>query len=151
MMQKCDFKAIKAGDRVWIGRDETSADKHLTTVARITPTQIIVDWHGTGSYFRKYTRDRGLPIPKSYAAWRVLRLATISECVEWEAAQRAAKKAAQRKLEAEEQAKGKRQALQDLFTVDVSVGHEVNGKRSVEFFDLTDEQVRELARKVKEA
>jgi hypothetical protein len=151
---------IKAGDRVWVGNYRSPRFSGIKAVSRLTPTQVIIDWHGNGKYEKRYKRGDA----KSTALYCVggstmgdfvSGIATESEYAAWDAAV-AEDEARKAKEAAAKQAREDwRQSLAESFGDDefVSVGHEYwNGSQSpadkfhVDIHMLSADQVRSLAR-----
>ena len=150
-----DCSKLKAGDRVWVGKlYSDGSGLSLKTVARVTPTQIVIDWNGNGRYLTRYKKDGGWAIGGGMLAEHIFRLAESNECAQWDAKRERERQAAQAEADAEAALKAKRLELDGLFRSEhVSVDTESwgteserTGKWTVEFHCLTEDQVRQLAK-----
>ena len=149
-----DCSKLKAGDRVWVGKlYSDGSGLSLKTVARVTPTQIVIDWNGNGRYLTRYKKDGGWAIGMGMFAEHIFGLAESNECAQWDAKRERERQAAQDKADAEAAAEKKRLELNGLFAAPDLVHKEQwgnaaerAGKWTVEFHNLTEDQVRQLAK-----
>lgn len=110
------LQAIKAGDRVWVGKrgfGESVEKSKLIKVFKVTKTQIVLDWNGSGSFFRRYRKD-GYPIGAGMMPECITGIAGADECARWEAKQEAIRLDAQRRQDAEDAIRQKAQELTGL-------------------------------------
>lgn len=161
------LEKIKVGDRVWVsaryGGDERGT---LKTVARLTPTQIILDG------IEKYNRyQRGKPSrygdkePQYYgiagADGRLTFIATTAECEEWDAVKERERLEAEARVSRQQSAEAKRDELTALFSKDPEPNRGTYardatygdrefraGRYDVTLHSLTEEEVRALAERL---
>ncbi len=145
------MKHIKSGDRVWVGT-ERYGTKSIRIVSRVTPTQIVIDWNGNGSYLTRYKRDNGYAIGAGYLRDNIMRVATPAQCAKWDAKQLAEQEAREREEARQQALESIRLELAALFGDSATVSKEQwgnedmrSGKWTVEFHFLTEDGVRELA------
>jgi hypothetical protein len=149
-----DCSKLKAGDRVWVGKlYSDGSGLSLKSVAKVTPTQIVIDWNGNGRYLTRYKKDEGWPIGAGVFAASIFGLATPTECARWDAKQERERQAERAKADAEAATEKKRLELNGLFAAPDPVHKEQwgnsaerAGKWTVEFHNLTEDQVRQLAK-----
>jgi hypothetical protein len=144
--------SLKAGDRVWIGRSQYGrwAGK-ICEVVKVTRTQAVVKI--TPTYECRFKLDGGFQIGAGMFADQILDRATSQECKAWDEKQQREKQEAERKQAEKEATERKRSELGALFGGDATYVHEEQygseaeriGKWTVEFHNLTEEQVRNLA------
>ena len=153
-----DCSQLKAGDRVWVGKlYSDGSGRQIKTIAKVTTTQIVIDWNGNGGYCPRYRKGGGYAIGGGRFADNITGLATSDECAAWDAKQERERKAAQVKADAEAAIESKRSRLYQEFRSDrVSVTTESWGQVrveewTVEFHYLTEDQVRAVARIYREA
>lgn len=156
MTQSKQLKDIAVGDRVWVCSSISHKPERIQTVARLTPTLIILDGHYTGGAsceFNRYHRgkksrysDHLSYSQTSNLSWRseILSIATADECAKWDAKQ-AAKAEADAAFQRERKAKEeKRNELSALFSDHINVS-ESGDSWDVTVYGLTEEQVKRLA------
>ena len=150
-----DCSQLKVGDRVWVGKlYSDGSGLSLKTVARVTTTQIVIDWNGNGRYLTRYKKNGGWRIGGEVLSGNITRLATPAECAAWAAREERQRLAAKSKADKEAALEAKRLELDVLFPGTHSNvtaeqwGSERGqaGKWTVEFHYLTEEQVRMVAR-----
>ena len=124
----------------------------IETVEKITNTQIVMD----SGFNQRYRRASGDRIGGLWDSPAIHSVATPEECAAWDQEQlekRTAREACDRERT---ERNAKRKGLADLFQVSVYIsdadyGNESrrSGKFDVQFLDLTEAEVRELAEKMK--
>lgn len=149
---------VKAGDRVKMLFYLGSARGQFTRIVRVhhvTPTQIILDLNGNGSYLPRYNRSTGFCLGSRFTDY-IGGVATKEECLEWDTAQ--AKILAKEKADAKRGEANERKIIElrrllaevrALFphTSVESPGHHL--RFTVSFENLTEREVRALAKRFK--
>ena len=148
-----NFTEIKAGDRVWIGSHYGQRHYGIRLVEKVTPKQIVVNWHNDGgSYRKRYKRDSGSEIAGGWRAKRITGIATKSECAKFDAEQRAMKLASEAKEKADSDRAALRTELEAMFATptNVSDGYNNDGTFRLELVGLTAGRIREIAKILEE-
>lgn len=155
MIDTTHISYMKAGDRVWLGTNRYGPHE-IRTITRVTPTQIVIDWNGNGSYLVRFRRDNGRRIAGGYLAHDILRAATPSQCADWDAKQAALEENRRNKEQQEEALETLRLELAALFGENVAISKEQwgknaerDGKWTIEFHGLDTPTVCALAKQVK--
>lgn len=143
---------IAVGDRVWVSNGHSDKRGKIQRIERLTPTQIILDG------IRDYNRfQRGKPSRWSgdmllygriggYSSARIMEVATADECAEWDRAKTVEVEAERQEIAERERKESERQAMNALFPEHVAVSRGDKGDDwTVKFYNLTDEQVEQLA------
>jgi hypothetical protein len=148
---------IRAGDRVWVGVYSRPRSHGIRTVARLTPTLVIVQT--TPTYEERYKRAF-IPGMLHNAGGRgvISGIATPAECEAWDAAVAEQDGATRLKEIAEEQLESRRAALNTEldpcggFATKSNRGSAHSGETwDLEFHSLTGDQVRQIAAALKSA
>lgn len=140
---------VKVGTHVVMRRFVSGkyVDFGVRIIGRLTPTQIILAPEGT---FDKYHRCGGVhrfagsPIGSATHQW-IDRIANTEEIEQWEAKKRADDAERQKVADVRKAHEDAREALRDLFGNSAEVRGGSKGNWEVEFTDLTESQVRNLA------
>jgi len=161
-MDRKQLADIAVGDRVWVTNSHGYHRERIQTVARLTPTLIILDeWYSGGakSEFNRYRRGKpsrygGKPsyrqISSGMFASSIESVATAAECAKWDAeqSQKATEETARKRERARVDALARE--LSALFgeAGGVSESHyaEPGSERwCVTFYSLSEPEVRALA------
>jgi hypothetical protein len=142
---------LKAGDRVWTVSGYQAA---IRTITRVTPTQILIDWHGNGSLILRYRRDDGHAIGGGSC---ILRATSSADCAAWDEKMELDRRNKDEQMREKEEKETLRQKLLNEFRSDsVEVSEESWGNKSerenqweVTFHKLTEKQVRILAMQIR--
>lgn len=91
-----DLLKIKAGDRVWIGWWSHERADGLRTVTEVTPTQIVIDWSGSG-YLKRFKRESGYERGGGIQSKHISGVATKAECAAYDEQHAANRKESERR------------------------------------------------------
>ena len=149
--------AVKCGDRVWIGTCSVPRSSGVRTVAKTTPTQIVIDWNGDGKYLPRFHRgdERRAGYQIGSSIWnqsKISGVATKAECAAWDDEQRVKQEAEQLRQKKEQQRAAKQAELSALFAgleADAEIDQR-NGSVRLALYGLSQVKVRWIAARLAE-
>lgn len=149
------LQGVRVGQRVWVN-GQYASDRCIQTVVRLTPSQIITDWSWGDKIKRfqrgkksRYTDDLNYYEIGSYGFSRreLDRIATKSECEQYDLEQAQNREVAAKELEARQRKANKQEELRALFgarRVSLGEAYHVNGAEWKVDLYLTEAGVHRL-------